>query len=63
MYIGVSSKNNSEEHYEKINTLLMKNDSKLQYYYTDSILDIYDFNNPLLILWIQCFCNKFLSYI
>ena len=46
-YIGVSSKNNSEEHYEKISSLMMQNDCKLQYYYTDTILDIDDFKNPI----------------
>ena len=46
-YIGLSSKNHSEEHYEKITTFLMQNDCKLQYYYTDTILDIDDFKNPI----------------
>jgi hypothetical protein len=46
-YIGLSSKNNTEEHYEKIATLMMQNDCKLQYYYTDCIIDIDDFHNPI----------------
>ena len=45
--LGVNSKNNSEEHYEKINKLLMQNDCKLQYYYTDTILDIDNYKNPI----------------
>ena len=46
-YIGLSSKNHSEEHHEKITTFLMQNDCKLQYYYTDVILDINDFKTPI----------------
>ena len=46
-YIDIYSKDNSEQHYEKINTLLMQNDCKLQYYYTDTILNIDDYQNPI----------------
>ena len=46
-YIGLSSKNHTEEHYEKINDLMTQNDCKLQFYYTDIILDIDNFTTPI----------------
>ena len=46
-YIKVSAKNNTDELYEKITTFFMQNDCKLQFYCTDTILDIYDYKNPI----------------
>ena len=46
-YIGVYAKNATEEYYQKINKLLLENDCKLQYYYTDTILDIDNYSTPI----------------
>lgn len=46
-YIGVNSKDTTEEHYQKIETLLTQNDCKLQYYYTDTIIDVDDYEAPI----------------
>ena len=46
-YIEVNSKATTEEHYQKIYTLLTQNDCKLQYYYTDTIVDIDDYDTPI----------------
>ena len=45
--ITLSAKNNSNNLLEKINDFLLYNDCKLQYYYTDVILDIDNFKNPI----------------
>ena len=45
--ITLSAKNNSQSHLEKINNFLLHNDCKMQYYYTDVILDIDSFKEPI----------------
>ena len=45
--ITLAAKNNSESLLEKINRFLLSNDCKLQYYYTDVILDIDSFKEPI----------------
>ncbi len=43
----VSSKNNSEEFFNKIDDFLLQNDCKLQFYYTDITLNLSDYNKPI----------------
>ena len=43
----VSSKNDSEEHFNKIDNFLLENDCKLQFYYTDIILNLSNYENPI----------------
>ena len=43
----VTSKNNREDIFNKINNLLLNNECKLQLYYTDISLDLTDYNNPI----------------
>ena len=47
IYISVFSKKETEEHYQKINKLLMQNDCELEYFYTDTILDIDNYSTPI----------------
>ena len=43
----MTSKNNRGDIFNKINNLLLNNESKLQLYYTDISLDLTDYNNPI----------------
>lgn len=43
----VSSKNNSETFYKKIDNFLLQNDCKLQFYYTDISADLSNFKEPI----------------
>ncbi len=43
----MTSKNNREDIFNKINNLLLNNECKLQLYYTDISLDLTDYNNPI----------------
>ena len=43
----ISSKIDSKENYDKINNYLTRNDCKLQFYYTDIIIDLYDYEEPI----------------
>ena len=43
----VSSKNKTEDIFNKIDDYLLQNDCKLQFYYTDIDLDLSDYKNPI----------------
>ena len=43
----VSTKNDSSEHFEKIDRYLTRNDCKLQLYYTDITIDFNDYEEPI----------------
>ena len=43
----VSAKNNSISHYKKIDDYLLRNDCKLQFYYTSNSFDLNDYGMPL----------------
>ena len=43
----VQTKNDSVEHFRKIDDYLLKNDCKFQFYYTDSNFDFTDYSQPL----------------
>ena len=45
--IVVSSKEDSERNFKKITDYLTANDCKLQWYYSDTTIDINDYNNPI----------------
>ena len=42
----VSAKNDSVSHFQKIDDYLLRNDCKLQFYYTDNSFDLTDYANP-----------------
>ena len=44
---SVLSKNDTVEHFRKIDDYLLKNDCKLEFYYTDSNFDLANFSNPV----------------
>ena len=45
--IEVNAKNNSQELLDKIDNYLLENDCKLQIYYSDNTIDIFDYKNPI----------------
>jgi hypothetical protein len=45
--LTVSSKEDNEEHYNKINDFLFQNDCKLQFYYKDIITNLSNYKNPI----------------
>ena len=44
---SVLAKNDTVEHFRKIDDYLLKNDCKLEFYYTDSNFDLANFSNPV----------------
>ena len=45
--IDVNAKNNSQALLDKIDNYLLENDCKLQIYYSDNTIDIFDYKNPI----------------
>ena len=45
--IEVNAKNNSQELLDKIDNYLLENDCKLQIYFSDNTIDIFDYKNPI----------------
>ena len=43
----ISSKIDSQENFDKINKYLTRNDCKLQFYYTDIIINLYNYEEPI----------------